>query len=169
MKYAVGLLSLLAILLVSCDYETPLTKEHNIAIDPAVLGLWELIQYEGEESKQEKRMVILKYSDTEYLLHYPVGKDGLYFRCYPIKIGGVSCIQLQVIGTGEGPPEEDWKDLFHVASYRLANNELEIKLLNTDLVDDELKTTEALKQSFLKHKENKKLFINPGRFRKIEK
>jgi len=37
------------------------------------------------------------------------------------------------------------------------------------LVNDDLKTTEALTLSFLKHKGNKKLFINPGRFRRIEK
>ena len=43
------------------------------------------------------------------------------------------------------------------------------KILNTELVDDDQKTTEALTQSFLKHKGNKKLFINPGRFRRIEK
>lgn len=169
MKHLMAFLSVAVLLLAGCEYESPLTKEHSIAIDSAVLGLWEPIPDEEEEPKQEERMMILKYSDTEYLLHYPAGKGGLYYRCYPIKIGGVSCVQLQVIGTGDGPPKKDEKDLFHVVSYQLANAELEIALLNTDLVDDGLKTTEALRQSFLKHKGNKELFTNPGRFKRIEK
>jgi len=169
MKCLKAFLTVAVLLLAGCEYESPLTKEHSIAIDSAVLGLWEPIPDEGEKPKQDERMMILKYSDTEYLLHYPVGKDGLYYRCYPIKIGGVSCVQLQVIGTGDGPLKKDEKDLFHVVSHQLANAELEIKLLNTDLVDDDLKTTEALRQSFLNHKGNKDLFTNPGKFKRIEK
>ena len=76
--------------------------------------------------------------------------------------------------TASGHRNQSWssgqkkKNLYHVASYRLENTELEIKILNTEVVDDDLKTTEALTQSFLKHEGNKKLFINPGRFRRIE-
>ena len=113
MKSVVMLPVLAALLLVGCVYEAPLTKEHKIPVDSAVLGLWEPIPDEGEEPKQDERMMILKYSDTEYLVHYPLGKDGMYYRCYPIKIGDVSCVQLQVIGTEEGPPKTDEKDLFH--------------------------------------------------------
>ena len=169
MKCKLALLTVAVLLITGCEYESPLTKEHNIAVDSAVLGLWEAIPDKGEEPKQNERMMILKYSGTEYLIHYPDGKDGSYFRGYPIKIGGESCVQHQAIGTDDGPPEKDEKDLFHVVSHRLAGAGLEIKILNTELVDDDLKTTEALTRSFLKHKENKKLFINPGRLRKVKK
>ena len=127
MKCKLALLTIAALLITGCEYESPLTKEHNIAVDSAVLGLWEAIPDKGEEPKQNERMMILKYSGTEYLIHYPVGKDGVYFRGYPIKIGGVSCVQLQAIGTDDGPPEKDEKDLFHVVSHRLAGAELESK------------------------------------------
>ena len=154
MKSVVVFLALTVLLRAGCEYTSPLTKEHNIAIDSDVLGLWEPIPDEGEESKQDERMVILKFSDTEYMVHYPFGEDGLYFRCYPIKIGGISCIQLQVIGSFDGPPENV---LFHVVSYQLTNDELKIRILNTHLVDDDLK-----------HKDNKELFTDPERFRKIK-
>jgi hypothetical protein len=168
-KHALMLSVLAALLLAGCQYESPLTKEHSISVGSAVLGLWEPIPDEGEEPKQNARMMILKYSSTEYLIHYPVGKDGLYYRGYPIKIGGISCVQLQVIGTDDGPLEEDEKELFHVVSYQLTDGKLAINTLNTDLVDDDLKTTEAMVKSFLNHKDNKKLFTNPGRFRRIKK
>lgn len=158
------------LLLVGCEYESPLTKEHNIAVDPAVLGVWEPIQVTDDKAKQDERMIILKYSDTEYLIHYPSGgRDQAYYRGYPIKIGGVSCVQLQIIGTDEGPLQKDEKGLFSVASYHLTAGKLEINLLNTDLVDDALKTSAELRQAFLKHKDNKELFEDPGVFRKIKK
>ncbi len=155
--------------LAGCIYEAPLTEEHSISIDPLALGLWELAPDKGEQQDKDEKLMILKYSDTEYLIHYPVGRDGMYFRAYPIKIGGVSCVQLQLIGTVEGSLDRDDKKLFHVASYQLSAGELTIKTLNTDLVRDDLKESEALKKTFLKHKADKDLFRDPGRFRKIER
>lgn len=170
MKYAMMLSVLVALLLSSCEYESPLTTEHNIAVDSSVIGLWEPIPGEGEKPKQDERMMILKYSDTEYLIHqYSIGKDGLYYRAYPIKIDGVSCVQIQVIGTNEGPPKNEEKELFHVVSYQLMDGKLEIRSMNTDLIDDDLKTTDELREAFLKHKDNKDLFKYPGVFRKIKK
>ena len=132
-----------------------------------MLGLWEIVPDDGKEKKE--RMMILKFSATEYIIHYPVGEDAMYFRAYPIKLGGVSCVQLQAIGTNEGPPDKEQKNLYHVATYRLENEELEIRLLNEELVDDELKTSETLAHSFLKQRRNKKLFVNPGKFRRVKK
>ncbi|MCD4721887.1 MAG: hypothetical protein K8S13_18810 [Desulfobacula sp.] len=170
MKYIMMMFVTAILLLVGCEYESPLTKEHNIAVDPAVLGVWEPIQVNDDKTKNDERMMILKYSDTEYLIHYPPGgNDEAYYRGYPIKIGGVSCVQLQIIGTADGPFKKNEKGLFHVASYHLTDGQLEIKLLNTDLVDDSLKTTDGLREAFLKHKENKELFNDPGVFRKIKK
>ncbi|MBW1802735.1 MAG: hypothetical protein JRJ85_18615, partial [Deltaproteobacteria bacterium] len=129
--------------LAGCKYEAPLTKEHAIPVDSSVLGVWEPQTDKEKTSGADERMMILKYSDTEYLIHYPPGgNDETYYRGYPIKIGGISCIQLQVIGTDEGTPKKGFKDLFHVVSYKVKKGILEIRILNTDLVDDNLKTTE---------------------------
>ena len=166
-KYIAALLIPVVLLFAGCPYEEPLVKEHVIPVDSSVLGLWEPQPDEGEESGTNERMIILKFSDTEYLIHYPPGgNDEAYYRGYLIKIGGISCVQLQIIGTEEGMPKKDAKALFAVVSYELKSGILEIRTLNPDLVDDELKTTDALAQSFLNHKENKDLFINPVRFRR---
>ncbi|MEC7842111.1 MAG: hypothetical protein VX911_04440 [Candidatus Latescibacterota bacterium] len=167
MKHAL-LHSVLAVLLLAgCQYEFPLSAEHTISIAPAVLGLWEPIADEGKGTKQNERLVILRFSDFEYLIHYPVGKVGLYYRGYPIRIGDIPCVQLQVIGTKDGPPQEDEKKLFHVVSYQLADGKLVIKNLNAELVDDKLKTKAGLVKSFLDHKDDENLFTNPDSFRRI--
>jgi hypothetical protein len=166
MKY-IMMFALAVLLLAGCEYESPFTKEHSIAIDSAVLGLWEpKIDGDEDTAEQDEIMMILKYSDTEYLIHYPTVEDGIYYRGYPIKIGGKSCVQLQVIGTNDGPPKKDETELFYAVSYQLTDSGLEIRTLNTDLVDDELKTTEELRKAFLKHKDNKDLFKDPVVFRK---
>ena len=79
------------------------------------------------------------------------------------------CVQLQFIETEDGHPEEDEKNLLQVGYHRLACVVLEIKILNTELLNVDLKTTEALTQSFLKNEGNKKLFNNLGRFRRTKK
>ena len=113
-------------------------------------------------------MMILKFSSTEYIINYPVRENAMYFRAYPIKVGGVSCVQLQAIGSNEGPPDQGEKGLYHVASYQLSDAKLEIKLLNEKLVDDVLKKSADLPRAFLNHKENKILFVNPVKFRRLK-
>jgi hypothetical protein len=167
MKVIMVMFAMAVLLLAGCRYESPFTTEHRIAIDSAVLGLWEpKPDGDAEDPEQDELMMILKYSNTEYLIHYPTGKDGIYYRGYPIQIGGMSCVQLQVIGANDGPPEKDETKLFYAVSYELTEGELQIKTLNTDLVKDDLKTTEELRKAFLTHKDNKDLFKDLGVFRK---
>ena len=152
--------------LAGCVYESPLTAEHTIPIDSSVLGVWRPVPEEGKEA-EDVRMMVLRYSDTEYLVHYPAGKDGLYYRGYPIKIGEVSCVQLEVIGTKEGPFDKDAIEPFCVVSYALANGELAVKVLNTGLVPKELKGSEALRRALLQHQDSSDLFTEPGRFVRV--
>ena len=151
---------------VGCRYERPLTGEQSLPVDPAVLGVWEPFPGEGEERVEDERMVILAYTDTDYLIHYPAKNDEMYYRGYPIEVGGVSCVQVQVIGTDKGPLERDQRKRFHVVSYDLSDGVLEVRTLNTDLVKEGLKTPESLREAFLRHKEDEDLFVHPARFRK---
>ena len=79
-----------------------------------MLGLWETLAENSDEEKE--RMIILKFSSTKYIIHYPVRENAMYFRAYPIKVGGVSCFQLQAIGSNEEPPDQGENSLYHVAS-----------------------------------------------------
>jgi hypothetical protein len=169
MRCASVLVIITVLFLAGCKYETPLAKEQNILVDSSVLGLWEPQSEKREKTGAAERMMILEFSDTEYLIHYPPGgNDEAYYRGYPIQIGGISCVQLQIIGTEDGVPKKDIKDLFHVVTYGLKNGILEIRTLNTDLIGSNLKTMEALVKAFLIHKENKDLFNNPVRFKQIK-
>ena len=155
-----------ALFIAGCQYLAPLTEEHSIAVDPAVIGLWEEIPEGDKPPDPEGRMLILKYSDTEYLVHYPTRKDDGYYRAYPVKIDGISCVQIQLIGTADGDVKKGERK-FQVAAYSVSNSELEIKTLNADLFDKDLRDTASFRQAFLKNKDNKDLFANPGKFRRV--
>ena len=166
------ILSSLAILTIlflsSCVYDAPLTEENKIPIDEAIVGLWGHATKDKEESDPGPELMILKYSDTEYLVHYPANKKGFYFRGYPIKISGVSCVQLEVIGTSEGRLKEDFDSRFRVMSYQVTDQGLVIRELNDDLVNSDLKTSEELRKAFVEHKDHEFLFTKPQRFEKVE-
>jgi hypothetical protein len=168
MKHAIMSVIAVAIILsfAGCQYFAPVSEEHTIAIDPSIIGLWEEVPEGDKPPDPAGRMLILKYSDTEYLVHYPIRKDDGYYRAYPVKIDGISCVQIQLIGTADGDVKKGERK-FQVATYTVSNGELEIKTLNTDLVDKDLGDTASIKQAFLKNKDNKDLFSNPGKFRKI--
>jgi hypothetical protein len=109
----------------------------------------------------------LKYSDTEYLVNYPTGKDGMYFRAYPIEVAGVSCVQVRFLGTAKGRADDEVKTPYQVVKYRLEDGGLVLAMLNTDLVSDELETLSELQAAFEKHKGDGELFDEPGRFRRV--
>ena len=155
------------LLLAACTYDAPITEEHSIPVDQALLGLWEAVPGDEEDSSEPERMLVLKFSDTEYLVHDVDGDSGIHFRGYAIEVAGVSCVQLQGSGFDDEPVDETDEELFSIVSYQLVNGELEVSELNTDLVDEDLETSEAIRQAFVAHKDDKDLFTNPVMFRKI--
>jgi len=169
MKHSIMSVSAVALVLsfAGCQYLAPLAEEHTIAIDPAVIGLWEEVPEGDKPPDPDEKMLILKYSDTEYLVHYPTRKDEMYYRAYPIKIDGIPCVQVQLIGTADGDVKKGDRK-YQVVTYSVSNGELEIKTLNADLVDKDLRDTASIKQAFQKNKDNKDLFTNPGRFRRVK-
>ena len=167
MKAVALFLIVAGLIAAGCEYQAPLTDEHKLPVDPAVLGLWEPVP-DGEVSSDpdRERLVVLEYSATEYLVHYPTDKDGQYFRGYPIKIAGVPCVQIQLIGSATGDVKKEART-YQVVSYKLSNGELSLTTLNTAVVDKSLKDSAALRRAFEKNKNNHELFVNPGRFRKV--
>lgn len=161
MKCALCLMVATLLTMGGCYY-APLTEEHTIPIDPAVLGLWEELPHGAKMSdppdESRGRILILKYSPTEYLVYNFCPEEGLYFRAYPINIESVDCVQLELIGTSAGVVEEDRK-YYVVASYVLSNGQLEVRMLNGDIVDMNLRDSASLRQVFRENKANERLFV----------
>ena len=168
MRHIFGLFFLTIILATGCVHKTPLTTEHTIAIDPQLLGLWEKIPAEAKGDPDEDRMVILAWSDTEYLAAHPVGVKGEFYRAYLVEICGRTLIQAQYIGNSVGrqfPPD---KMAFPILTYEFVEGILIISSLNPEVVDDNITDSAALREAFIKNKDRPGLFSPPRHFRRLQ-
>lgn len=162
------ILALVLVLLSGCVYKAPVTTNHTIPVNPAVLGMWQAVPEPGKDLDADERMLVLKYSDTEYMVRYPSGKDAMFFRGYPIKVGNLQCVQIQLLGEKDQPVnDEDRK--YQVVAYKLADGVLELRTLNADLVSDRLATSADLLKAIKANVADPDLFKDPGKFKKLVK
>ncbi len=152
-----------AILIAGCDYESPLTTEANVPIDPALLGAWEVIEEPGEAPPPgENLLVMLRLSPTEYLVH---DKDGNYYRGCLVDVGGQRCFQLQDLGNGVDTSAA-------TAGYLLGTcvpdgDTLTVSLLNEELVPPRtLKATADIRAAVMRHRDAPDLFEPVARLRR---
>jgi len=163
--FIVAMLLLAVVLLTAgCPYHVPLTEEHTLLIDQELFGAW--IESEDPEKDKDKQteLIIMPFSETEYVLCYHSNLNGtLYLRGYPINMGGVSCVQLQLIGPVNFNPAEPYSadnksNHYGVATYEIKGGTLEVRLLNKKVVSDKITTSEALQEAFLANIDNERLF-----------
>ena len=95
--------------LAGCKYEAPLVHEHTIPVDASVLGFWQPVPDGSGSPESSENMMVLQYSETEYCIHYSAKEEPMYFRGYPIRIGDVYCVQLQLIGMNNEPVDDKKK------------------------------------------------------------
>ena len=166
-KLSVLAVALFAVWFAGCNYENPLVAESSVPVDPVLLGAWETIPDATKPSEDKFEALILKFSQTEYSIQYPrQEKDSLYFRSYPIQIGGKTYLQIQLIGSEAGPVKEGDRK-YDVLAYTVSDDVLEISTLNTKLVDKKITGSEGLLKAFQENQANPELFVNTVKFRKV--
>lgn len=154
-----------AFALVSCVFEAPFEAESRIPTDPALLGRWEAVSEKSGETPE--RMLVLQHSANEYVAGYPMGEKSMVFRGYHVDLEGGRYIQIQLIGTAEGPVKPENRK-FHLLKVTVDGDAMELRTINTDVIGKELKDSAALKAAFAAHKEDPKLFGEPQKFRRVK-
>jgi len=168
MKKTANSFVLLVALLSACIYDFPITEKHVIPFDSALLGNWEWVPTEPDDTDDWGGLRMRRFSDTEILvLHYDEESE-MYFRAYAFEIEGTSGLQLEFLGDDHSPVEHDGENRYSVVSYEIDADEITVKWLNTDLVDEDLGSGEALRQIVVENKDRRDLFTEPVRFKKIE-
>lgn len=150
------------ICLVGCEYEAPLSEPMGIKIDRDLIGTWKSDPRSEASKGEDYQIIIRKHSETEYLIHLPDDEEDEYHRGYPIKVAGISCIQLKYIGETENPKTPPMPPRFNVVSYEIKGDRLVGRLLNDDYVPTKVaqRGTKALQREFEKHKGRRDLFID---------
>jgi hypothetical protein len=157
----------LLLTLTACQYLVPLSAEHNINVDTELLGHWSMLPDKSDPAASLDSMTVLQFSDTEYLINYISEGSAMAFRAYLIEAGNQTLLQLEYLGTDEGPPREGGKDhRFIVVKFVLQQGQLEVKTLNTELVSRDLRDSEAMMKAYLANLDNPDLFSGTGFFTK---
>jgi hypothetical protein len=154
------------ILTAGCVHHTPLSTEHTIAIDYDLLGLWEAVPGEAKGDPTEDMMLILPWSETEYVAQFPRGEKGDFYRAYPVEIGGRLLIQAQSLGSSWGDLHEGDRVVYPILEYRIVEGILMISTLNIKVVDEHLGSSEALSEAILANLNRNDLFEAPAHFRR---
>lgn len=162
MKRISALLSIL--LLCGCVYEVPLVEEPVVLIDPELTGTWQLIPNEGEPEDPTAQLVILPFSQTEYVVVCsPSKNDRVVFRGYPAHVKGMELVQLEWLQAEPGQKR------YHVCHYTLQDGRLLVQTLNNDLVSDLITDSETLREAFVENCRNPKVFSTPMVYRKMNR
>ena len=149
----------------SCVFEAPFESEAKIPVEGKLLGRWEQVKDNPGESPD--RMLVLQNAANEYVVEYPVGEKAMYFRAYGVELEGANYIQVQLIGTAEGPAKpEDRK--YHLLKISVDGDALEMRTLNADLLGKNLKDGTAMKAAFKAHKADADLFQEPSKFKRLK-
>lgn len=172
-RYTPSLRGLLLPLLIlaaapGCRYAAPLSTPQGRHIDAAVTGKWrQESDATGKAPGPERTALILEFTATKYLIRYRVGGKVLYFRGYPLRVHGRRLVQLQLIGTRDGPVNERDRK-YDIAAYSVTGDEMTVSLLNGDLVGTGLDTRAKLAKAFGDHAGDQDLFKLFGRFGRVK-
>lgn len=161
-------------LIAGCSYKVPLTEEHTIPIDQKLIGPWVAVDDVEKDCEKQESILVIQFSETEYVVCFHTDTDGnFYMRGYPVQIGGVSCVQIQLISPLEFEPgsseEKEYSEKrFAVAKYEIRDDTLEVSVLSDDVVDGEIDSSEALREAFMKNISDDDLFEEPSSFLRYE-
>lgn len=155
----------LMMLLASCVFESPFETTARVPVDQSLLGRWEEVA--SKEKLAANHMLVLQHSENEYLVQYPEGEKAMYFRAFAVDMAGQRCIQIQLIGTADGPVKPENRK-YHLLKMALNGEAMEIRTIKPEILGKDLRDTETLRAAFTTHKCHAELFGDPVTFRRRE-
>ncbi|MBI2440202.1 MAG: hypothetical protein HYV35_02405 [Lentisphaerae bacterium] len=151
-------------LLAGCDYTVPLVKTPELEIQAEVIGLWQRTKADG----QIEKVLVLPLGKREYLVSFPAGSpDAMFARACLCRSADRTLVQLEWLGTAQAKLLEDDR-VFQFAAYTLSGDTLTIRLLNSDCVKKDAKSSDELAKALLHNKDNPDLFRNEMVFSKVK-
>jgi hypothetical protein len=159
------LLMLACGLLFGCDYTVPLVTTPAIEIDKSVLGLWQ----RGLEDGKTEQLLVLPLGKNEYLVSYPLDvKDGMFAKACLCSAGGKTLVQLKWFGNAKGELPDDNR-VYQFASYSVTGDKLTVRMLNIEVINKDVASTEELAKSIVANKDKPNLFNEGMVFTKVSK
>jgi hypothetical protein len=158
------LFTVLCAVLAGCDYTVPLVTTPTLDIDPAGAGLWQ----RTKDDATTESLLVLPLGKKEYLVSYPAGsKDGMFARGCLWHGADRTLVQLDWFGTAQGKLPDNGQT-FQFAAYTIEGETIRIRLLNTDVVKQDVSTSAALAKAIVDNKGNPDLFREAMVFKRLK-
>lgn len=151
-------------LLTSCVFDVPFEKSAKFPVQEELLGVWE---EQAPQESEQNRLLVLKHSENEYLVAYPFAKKGMVFRAFDVELEGQRYLQVQWIGSDEGPVAESDRK-YHLLKVQVDGDELEIAMIAHELLGEKLTTSAELRSAFAEHKDQEGLFGEAVKFKRVK-
>ena len=150
----------------SCVFEEPFEATARLPVDDALTGVWE--EALDDPGRDPNRLLVLKHSENEYVVQYPVGPKAMFFRAYAVELDGSRLVQIQLIGTADGPVKAADRK-YHLLRAEAGGEALSLRIIRPEVLGKNLKGSEALREAFAAHKNDAGLFDDPLKFRRVKK
>jgi hypothetical protein len=152
-------------LLAGCEYTVPLAQNPEIEIDRAVLGLWQ----RSKEDGQTEQILVLPLDKREYLVSYPAASpDAMFARACLARTAGKTLVQLKWFGTAQANLPDDDR-VYQFVTYSVAEDKLTVRLLNSDVVGKDAKSTDELARAIAANADKTDLFREAMVFTRVQK
>lgn len=149
----------------SCVFEEPFEPTAKLPVDDSLTGLWE--EALDDAGRDPNRLLVLKHSENEYVVQYPVGTKAMFFRAFAVELEGSPFVQIQLTGTADGPVKSADRK-YHLLRVESGNEALTLQVIRPETLGKNLKGSQALREAFAAHKNDAGLFDDPMRFRKVK-
>lgn len=150
-------------MLAGCEYTVPLVKTPELGIDSAVVGLWQRAKEDG----QEESVLVLPLNKQEYLVSFPAGsKNAMFARACLCRTASMTLVQLEWFGTAQGKLP-DGNRVFQFATYAVVGDAITVRMLNTDVVKKDVKSTDDLAKAIADNKDKPDFLKDKMVFTKI--
>ena len=158
-----AMLVVVCLMLSGCEYTVPLVKIPEIAIDQSLLGLWERSLDDG----QTENLLILPLNEREYMVSFPAGSKGAMFaRGCLWRDADMTLVQLDWFGTAQAKRPDDNRTLQFV-TYTVEGDQVTIRLLNANVVQKEITSSEELAKAITMNETKPNLFRKAMVFTKV--
>ena len=158
------MLALVGALVAGCDYPVPLVTRPTLPMDEKVAGLWQRAIPDGKI----EALLVLSLDKETSIVSFPAGiKDSMFAKASLCRAGDRRLVQLQWFGTARGD-KPDNNQVFQFADYTVAGDTLSVRLLNRDVVKNDVKTTDDLVKAIQANAANTTLFREPMVFKKAK-
>ncbi len=156
---------LICLIIAGCEYAVPLPNAPNIDIDRSVLGLWQTTKNDG----RTEDLLVLPLGEQKYMISFPSGtKNSMFALACLWRDKGMTLVQLNWFGTAQAEIPKDDRT-YQFASYLVEGDEMRIRMLNKEVVNENIGSSKELAKAILDNRTNTRLFRDEMLFKKINK